>query len=422
MEQTRVERAFEEAKELYAERGIDVDAALKELASVSLSLPCWEGDDLAGFETPDAVLSGGGIAVTGNYPGRARNIDELRADLEQALSLIPGRHRVNIHAKYGDFRGAKVERDKIGPRFFESWADWAEGLGLALDFNATCYGHPLAESGYTLASGDERVRKYWVEHVKRCREISAWLGRRLKTACIHDLWIPDGSKEGPVARLERRTTLMKSLDEIFETEFPAGEMKDAVESKLFGIGSESFVAGSHEFYLGWAITRRKMLCIDTGHYHPTESIADKISALLLFIDELLMHVSRGVRWDSDHVVIFGDDLLALCQEIVRAKALHRVHLALDYFDGEMNRVGSWVLGSHATLKAILAALLEPTAELREREDAGDSFGRLALLEEMKAMPLGAVWDYHCKQSGAPHGGKWIQAIRDYENRVLRHRS
>jgi len=419
MDQSHLVKAFEMARERYAELGVDVHQALNTLESVSLSLHCWQGDDVAGFETPDAELAGGGIQVTGNYPGRARNIDELRRDLETAFALIPGRHRLNLHAKYGDFGGVKVERDKIEPRFYQSWVEWARARNLGLDFNATCYSHPMADSGYTLSSADERIRNFWIEHVKRCREISAWIGQELGTPCIHDLWIPDGSKDAPVSRFQHRAYLLQALDKIYAIEYPPELMKDAVESKLFGLGSESYVVGSHDFYLMWAKANRKMVCIDMGHYHPTESVADKISTLLLFFDEVLFHVSRGVRWDSDHVVIVNDELRALMEEIARAGAVQRVHLALDFFDAELNRVGAWVVGARATLKALLMAMLEPINMLREYEETGNYFGRLALLEELKSLPYGAVWDYYCAKLGVPAGPDWLAAIHDYEDRVLR---
>jgi len=421
MDSNSVEKAYQIAKERYAELGVDVAGALKTLAGVSISLHCWQGDDVAGFETPDAVLSGGGIQVTGKYPGKARNLDELRSDLRVAFSLIPGKNRLNLHAKYGDFGGVKVERDQIGPQHFQSWVDWAREQKLGLDFNATCYSHPMADSGFTLSSKNEQIRKFWIEHVKRCREIAAWMGKELATPCVHDLWIPDGSKDLTVSRFRHRSLLMQSLDEIFAVPFPQEYLKDAVESKLFGIGSESFVSGSHEFYLCWALKQNKMVCIDMGHYHPTESVADKISAILLFFDEILFHISRGVRWDSDHVAIFNDELRNLMEEIVRAGAVSRVHLALDFFDAELNRVGAWVIGARAALKALLFALLEPTPKLGKLEEAGNNFERLALLEEIKSLPFGAVWDYYCLSQDVPPGSDWIKDIREYELRVLSRR-
>jgi L-rhamnose isomerase len=418
MDQSRLERAYEMARERYALLGVDADRAVTALESVPISLHCWQGDDVAGFETPDAELSGGGLQVTGNYPGKARDLEDLRADLAKAFALIPGRHRLNLHAIYGDFGGVRIERDGIEPRYYQSWVQWARAHNLGIDFNATCFGHPRAGSGYTLASLDDSTRNFWIEHVTRCREIAAWIGQELGAPCIHNLWIPDGSKDAPVSRYQHRDALLKALDRIFSVSFPARQLKDAVESKLFGLGSESYVAGSHEFYLLWAKTNGKMVCIDMGHFHPTESVADKVSALLLFFDEILFHVSRGVRWDSDHVVVVNDELRALMEEIVRAGALARVHLALDYFDAELNRIGAWVLGARATQKALLIALLEPTAMLRACETAGDFCGRLAVLEEIKSLPFGAVWDYFCARMGVPTGVEWLTEIRNYELNVL----
>jgi L-rhamnose isomerase len=412
-----IESAFEAACEIYAKLGVDVWEALKKLDGVSLSLHCWQGDDVAGFEAPDAELSGGGIQVTGNHPGKARNVDELRADMEQAFALLPGNHRANLHAMYGEFGGKRVDRNAIEKEHYKGWVDWARGLGLGVDFNATCFSHPLAAAGYTLSSPDSRIREFWVEHSKRCRSIGAWIGEQIGKPCVHNLWIPDGCKDNPVDRLGYRRHLDASLAAVFADDYPASRLKDSVECKLFGIGSEAYVVGSHEFYLAWAIKHGKMICLDMGHFHPTESVADKISALLPFFPELLLHVSRGVRWDSDHVVVFGDELRALMQEVVRADALGRVHFALDYFDGSMNRVGAWVTGARAALKALLAALLEPIGKLRSCEAEGLLFERLALLEEAKTLPVGAVWDYHCLQHDVPAGTAWIADVAAYERRV-----
>jgi len=417
-----IEQSFALARERYAEHGADVDAALSTLATVSLSIHCWQGDDVGGFERPDASLSGGGIQVTGNYPGRARNVGELHMDLEKALSLLPGRHRVNLHAMYGEFGGKRVDRDQVEPAHYRGWVEWAKPKGLKLDFNPTLFSHPKAADGWTLSHPDEGVRAFWVEHVRRCRAIAAYLGRELGSPCIHNLWIPDGAKDLVADRWTPRRLLRQALDAIFVTAYPANEMRDSLESKLFGIGSEAFVVGSHEFYLGYALAKGKMICLDLGHFHPTESIADKVSAILQFSNELLLHLSRGLRWDSDHVVTLNDEVQAVMAEVVRGDALRRVHLALDYFDASMNRVGAWVIGGRATLKALLAALLEPREELRAAEAAGDNFARLALLEEMKTLPLGAIWDYHCHQSGVPAGSDWWSDIRAYETDVLSRRA
>jgi L-rhamnose isomerase len=417
-----IETAYGIARQQYADLGVDTEAALAALASKSVSVHCWQGDDVAGFEAPDAALSGGGIQVTGSHPGRARTVEELRMDLETALSLVPGAHRVNLHAIYGEFRGERVERDEIGIEHFRGWIDWAREWSLGLDFNATLFSHPRAEAGFTLSSKDEETRRFWISHVRRCREIASRMGAELGTPCIHNLWIPDGMKDQRVDRAGHRALLRESLDAIYARKADGEFLKDAVESKLFGIGSESFVVGSHEFYMGYAMRKGLLLCLDLGHFHPTESVADKISALLTFCPELLLHVSRGVRWDSDHVVILDDPIREVALEIVRAGALDRVHLALDFFDASLNRVGAWVTGIRATIKAVLFALLEPTEKLRAMEEEGDYFGRMALLEELRAMPAGAVWDYHCARSGLAVGRGWIQKVKDYEKRVLSRRS
>ncbi len=412
---------FAPAAEWYAELGVDIESALRRLEGVSVSLQCWQGDDVRGFETLGEELSGG-IAVTGDHPGRARNPEELRRDMEKALSLIPGNHRVNLHAMYGEFKGKKTDRDEITSEPFASWADWAEQNGLGLDFNATLFSHEKASSGFTLSHRETAVRDFWIEHVRRCREIGAFFGRKLKKTCVHNLWIPDGSKDETVSRSAYRQRLLQSLDAIYETEFEENFLLDSVECKLFGLGSEAYVVGSHEFYLAWAASRKHLLCMDMGHFHPTESVADKISAVLPFVKGLLLHVSRGVRWDSDHVVILNDDLRHLMAEIVRADGLARTHLAMDFFDASINRVGAWVIGARATLKALLLALLEPVERLREMEANGDGFGRLALLEEMKSLPFGAIWAEFCKRMNVPPDESWIREIHAYERTVLSKRS
>jgi len=418
-----LERRYAEAHERYAAVGVDTAAALAALARVPLSLHCWQGDDVTGFESLDAGMAGAGLsasglAVTGNYPGKARNPEELRKDMDTAFSLIPGPHRANVHAMYAELGGKKVDRDAIGPGHFTGWLDWARKRGYGLDFNASCFSHPKAVDGFTLASRDLGIRKFWIAHVARCREISAHFGRELGNACVHNLWIPDGCKDAPVGRYEYRDLLKRSLDEIFSVRQDPALMKDAVEGKLFGIGSESFVAGSQDFYLAYAVRTGVMPCLDLGHYHPTESVADKISAILQFCPSVLVHVSRGVRWDSDHVPVVNDELTALMQEIVRAGALGRVHLALDYFDASINRIGAWAIGARAALKALLLALLEPVPRLVEAERSGDGFGRLALLEEAKGMPHGDVWNYHCLKSGVPAGEEWIGRVREHEREAL----
>lgn len=417
MDSGRIEQSYELAKERYAELGVDTEKAIDELSKVSLSLHCWQGDDVGGFETPDAELSGGGIQVTGNFPGKARTADELRADLSQAYALIPGKHRLNLHAMYGEFDGKLVDRDAIGPDQFKGWVEWAKANGLKLDFNATLFSHPKAAEGFTLSHKDQAIRDFWVEHVKRCREISAYMGRELGSPCVHNLWIADGSKDMPADRLAPRVRLLDSLDRVYEDKISPDEMKDAVECKLFGLGSESYVVGSHEFYMGYALTRDMMVCLDMGHFHPTESVADKVSSMALFFDELLLHVSRGVRWDSDHVVVLNDDIRALTEEIVRSNVLDRTHLALDFFDGSINRIGAWVIGSRATLKGLLMALLQPGNVLKDAEDQGKNFERLAIMDELKTLPAGDVWNYYCAKMGVPAGMDWIADVQKYETAV-----
>jgi len=422
MKPGRIEQAYMLAQELYADHGVDTDKALKKLADISISLHCWQGDDVGGFERPGAGLTDGGLQVTGSHPGKARTIDELRADLHRAFALIPGAHRLNLHAMYGEFAGRTVDRNEIAADHFRGWVDWAKQEKLKLDFNATCFSHPKAADGFTLSHREKSIRKFWIEHVTRCRKISAFIGREMKSACLHNLWIPDGSKEVPVDRLAHRSLLKDSLDEIFAVDFSPAQMKDSLESKLFGIGSEAFVVGSHEFYLGYALSKGKMVCLDLGHFHPTESIADKISGILPFAPGLVFHLSRGIRWDSDHVVTFNDDIQAVAEEIVRCRALDRVHIALDYFDASLNRVGAWVIGARATLKAFLYALLLPEEKLRASERAHDNFGRLSLREEAKALPLGAVWDQHCLRADVPPGSDWLEEVSRYEREVLSRRA
>jgi L-rhamnose isomerase len=414
-----IEKNYKSAKERYSEEmGINTEKALQIMQAVPLSIHCWQGDDVGGFERPDSVLDGGGLQVTGNYPGKARNPSELRLDMEKAFSLIPGRHRANVHAIYGEFGGKLVDRDEIEPKHFKGWTDWAKSMKIGLDFNASCFSHANATDGYTISSLDSGIRKFWMEHVQRCREISAFMGKEVGSACIHNLWIPDGCKDESVQRWAYRSRLKQSLDEIFKKKHDPKKMKDSIEGKLFGIGSEAFVVGSNDFYLGYAVKNGVMPCMDLGHYHPTESVADKVSAVLQFCQEVLIHASRGVRWDSDHVAILSDELKSLLDEIVRIPALDRVHVSLDYFDGSMNRIGAWAIGGRAVRRAILLALLEPTEKIRRFDEEGNSFGKLALLEESKAMPFGAVWEYCCLKSGVPSDGtQLIKEVMNYEARV-----
>lgn len=417
MTKLRIENAFELAVEKYSEYGVDVYTVINQLHKIAISLHCWQGDDVGGFERLDSQL-GGGLQVTGNYPGKARNVEELRMDLEKAYSLIPGNHRLNLHAMYGEFGGEDVDRDQIEKSHFQGWIDWVKSNKLGLDFNATCFSHPKADDGFTLSSKNKSISDFWIEHVSRCREISAFIGEQQGNPCIHNLWIPDGSKDIPVDRFTHRRLLKESLDKIFSIDYEASKMKDTIESKLFGIGSEAFVVGSHDFYLGYGIGNNKIICLDTGHFHPTESVADKVSAVLQFSDELLLHVSRGIRWDSDHVVILNDDLKNLFEEIVRSKSLHKVNIALDFFDASINRIGAWVIGTRATLKALLLALLEPHKTLLELEENCDLVSRLALLEEIKTLPFGAVWDYYCQKMNVPTERALMNEVKNYEKDVL----
>ncbi len=417
----QIQDAYRLAKERYATLGVDTDAALETLAQVPISLHCWQGDDVGGFESPDAEL-GGGLAATGNYPGKARNADELRRDLDKAYSLIPGTHRLNLHAIYAETGGQKVERNELRPEHFVRWIDWARENDHCIDFNPTCFSHPLAQSGFTLSSYDEDVRNFWIEHCIACRKIGEHFGRELGTPCVTNIWIPDGFKDIPVDRKTPRMLLKDSLDRIFAEKIDPHYNLDAVEGKLFGIGSESYVVGSHEFYLSYAVTNGVLLCLDSGHFHPTEVISDKLSSVLAFMDEILLHISRGVRWDSDHVVILSDELQAIMQELVRGDFLHRVHIGLDFFDASINRVAAWVIGTRNALRALLMALLEPTDRMRAMEIAGDYTGRLALLEELKGLPFGAVWDYFCWQKDVPIGISFMDEIRDYERQELAKRT
>lgn len=380
---------------------------------ISLSLHCWQADDVTGFENQGGSLSGG-IQVTGNYPGRARNIDELRADILKAKSMIPGSHRLNLHEIYGDFGGKKVDRDEVEPAHFASWMQWARENGMKLDFNSTSFSHPKS-GDLTLANPDKGIRSFWVEHTKRCRAISEEMGRYQDDPCMMNLWIHDGSKEVPANRLKYRRILEQSLDEIFEKKYD--NMKDCIEAKLFGIGLESYTVGSYDFYLGYGAKKGKIVTLDTGHFHLTESIADKVSSLLLFTPEIMLHVSRPIRWDSDHVVILSDDLLDLAREIIRCDALDRVHIGLDYFDATINRIGAYVIGSRATQKAFMQALLEPRAALEKYEEQGRYFQRLALQEEAKSLPWNAVWDMYCQMKETPVGESFIGEIEKYEREV-----
>ncbi len=413
MKKENINAAYKSARERYAAVGVDTDKALEKMDKISLSLHCWQADDVTGFENQGGSLSGG-IQVTGNYPGRARNIDELRADILKAKSMIPGSHRLNLHEIYGDFGGKKVDRDEVEPAHFASWMQWARENGMKLDFNSTSFSHPKS-GDLTLANPDKGIRSFWVEHTKRCRAISEEMGRYQDDPCMMNLWIHDGSKEVPANRLKYRRILEQSLDEIFEKKYD--NMKDCIEAKLFGIGLESYTVGSYDFYLGYGAKKGKIVTLDTGHFHLTESIADKVSSLLLFTPEIMLHVSRPIRWDSDHVVILSDDLLDLAREIIRCDAMDRVHIGLDYFDATINRIGAYVIGSRATQKAFMQALLEPRAALEKYEEQGRYFQRLALQEEAKSLPWNAVWDMYCQMKETPVGESFIGEIEKYEREV-----
>lgn len=411
------EQAYQIARDQYAELGVNTESVLKQLARIPISIHCWQGDDVSGFENPDGALTGG-IAVTGNYPGKARTPDQLRADLDQAMALIPGRHRLNLHASYADTGGTTVERNELQPKHFQSWIDWAKQKEIGLDFNPTFFSHPKSADGFTLSHPDKGIREFWIEHGICCRKIGAEFGKTLQNPCITSFWMPDGMKDTPIDRKGPRERLAASLDTIFAQSIDPALNQDAVECKLFGIGSESYVVGSHEFYLGYAIRNKKLLCLDAGHFHPTEVISDKISAVLQWINELLLHVSRGVRWDSDHVVTFTDELQAIMQEIVRGDYLERVHIGLDFFDASINRIAAWVIGTRATSRALLQALLEPTDLLRGYEAEGNFTARLAMLEEVKNLPASAVWDYYCHLKNVPVGPAWLGEVETYEKQVL----
>lgn len=425
----KIELSYRLAREQYARLGVNTEKALARLDKVSIALNCWQGDDVSGFSATGGSASGGepprgnlgGVLPTGQYPGKARNGEELRSDLEQALKLIPGRHRVNLHAIYAETGGKLVERNELEPRHFENWMAWAKSRKLGLDFNGSFFSHPRAESGRTLSHPDRGIRSFWIAHAIASRRIAAAMGRRLGTSCVNNIWIPDGSKDLPANRKTPRDLLKEALDEIFSAKVSGKDCLDALEGKLFGIGSEAYVVGSHDFYLAYAAANGKMLCLDTGHFHPTESVADKLSAIMPFVEGILLHVSRGIRWDSDHVVILSDELRGLAEEIIRGGYLGRVKLGLDFFDASINRVAAWVIGARCTLKALLLALLEPGTILRNLERQGDFTSRLAMIEELKTLPFGSVWDMYCLRKGAPGREEWLKEIKRYERAVLARR-
>lgn len=412
-----IKENYEFAKQAYAKWGVDVEEAVEKLENVPISIHCWQGDDVGGFEINKQELSGG-IDVTGNYPGKATTPEELRSDLEKALSLIPGKHRVNLHAIYAETNGEVVERDQLEPKHFENWVKWAKENGLGLDYNPTLFSHPKADDGLTLSHPNEEIREFWINHCIGSRKIGEYFGKELGTPALTNIWIPDGYKDIPSDRLTPRKRLKESLDKIFAVETDENYNLDAVESKVFGIGSESYVVGSHEFYLNYAMKNNKLCLLDTGHYHPTETVSNKISSMLLFSEKLVLHVSRPVRWDSDHVVILDDELKEIALEIVRNDALNRVIIGLDFFDASINRVAAWTIGTRNMIKALLYAMLVPNEHLKQLQEEGNFTERLALMEEFKTYPFGAVWDYYCEKMGVPVRESWLEEVKAYEQEVL----
>lgn len=416
MNEANIIKAYELAKESYASLGIDTDAVLEKLKTVPISMHCWQGDDVAGFLFKDVALSGG-IQVTGNYPGAARTVAELRQDAEKAMSLIPGTKKFNLHAIYAD-TDEKVDLNEIEPRHFASWVDWAKKLGIGLDFNPTCFSHPMADTGFTISSANKEIQDFWVEHCIRSRKVAEYFGRELGIPCVTNYWFPDGYKDIPVDREGPRRRMMEGLDRVFAGDIDEKNNRNAVESKVFGIGAESYTVGSNEFCLGYAVSRNKMVCLDAGHFHPTEVISDKVSSVLLYTKELLLHVSRPVRWDSDHVVILDDELQNIAHALVRPGLLDRTHIGLDFFDASINRIAAWTIGTRNMEKALLMAMLEPTEKMLEMELAGDYTSRLAMMEELKTYPFVAVWDYYCMTNGVPVREEWLTAVKEYERDVL----
>ncbi|GHV85853.1 L-rhamnose isomerase [Spirochaetia bacterium] len=412
----KVGQAYEIAKEVYAKFGVSSDKAIKEALALPISIHCWQGDDVTGFENSGPLS--GGILATGNYPGRARNGDELRSDAEFAFSLVPGKKRFSLHSFYAETGGKKVSRDQLEPEHFAKWMAWSKKKKIPLDFNPSFFSHPMADSGYTLSSADPKIRKFWINHSKSCRRICSAFGVNQGSPAVDNIWIPDGSKDYPADRLSPRQRLQDALDEILAEKLPAGTITDAVESKLFGIGSEANVVGSHEFYMGYAVKKQIKLCLDMGHFHPTETIADKISAMLLFVPGLLIHFSRGLRWDSDHVVTFSDEMRDVCREIKRAGAANKIDFALDYFDASINRIAAWTIGGRSLRKGLLEAYLEPTRLIVDAEKRGKNHERLALMEECKTLPFSAVWDKLCLDAKVPISTEWLGNVGDYEAKVL----
>ena len=411
-----INEAYELAKARYAEYGVNVDAAIEKLAGIPVSMHCWQGDDVIGFENPDGALTGG-IQTTGNYPGKARSLEELFADIEKSISLIPGTKRLNVHAIYGDFK-VKPNRDEIAPEHFKTWVEWGKRNNISLDFNPTNFSHPLSADGFTISHPKKEIRDFWIRHEKACREIAAYMGREQGNPCAVNHWFPDGMKDITVDKLIYRERMRDGLDEVFSVKYPKEYIRDGIESKLFGIGAESYTVGSGEFALGYAATRDIMVTLDAGHFHPTEVISDKISAVFCFVDEILLHVSRPVRWDSDHVIVLDDELRHIGEELVRNDFLPRTHIGLDYFDASINRIAAWTIGMRNMQKSLLLALLEPTACLKKLEQEQNYTDRLALLEEIKTLPFGAVWEYYCEKQGVPAGREWLDEVHTYEKEVL----
>jgi len=414
-----VEKAYELAKASYASFGVNADKAIRAALDIPISIQCWQGDDIKGFEGSSG--SGGGIMATGNYPGRAGSGDELRMDAETAFSLIPGKKRFNLHSLYAETNGQKISRDELEPEHFKTWMSWSKKKKIPLDFNPSLFAHPMADSGFTLSSADKKTRDFWIRHCKASRKIASALGENQGNPCVNNVWAPDGSKDIPADRLSPRQRLRDALDEILSVSYGAETITDAVESKLFGIGSEAYVAGSHEFYLGYSAAKKIRLCLDSGHFHPTEALADKISSCLLFVPGLLMHFSRGVRWDSDHVPTYSDELRETCREIIRTKSMDRIDIALDFFDASINRIAAWTIGTRSLRKGLLEALLEPGKTLTDAESKGNYHLRLALMEEIKTLPFAAVWDKLCVDAGVPAGIKWLESVNQYEKDVLNKR-
>ncbi len=409
---------FKEAAKEYKNQGIDVENALKKVAEVPISIHCWQGDDLAGFEVEGASLNGGGIQATGNFLGKARNINELRSDLEKVLSLDGGKHRINLHASYGDFNGEFKDRNKLDKKYFYTWIDWAKKMNLGIDFNGTFFSHPKANNGFTLSSPDSEIRNFWIEHEKQCREIAAFIGKEMGSPCILDTWIPDGTKNLTSGKMYYRQILKESLDECFKVNYSPEYMRDALETKLFGIGSESYVVGSHEFYMNYAARNNKMLCIDMGHFNVGEDVSDKLSSILLFDDELLMHVSRPMHWDSDHVILFNEKIKNVAEELVRSDKLDKVHIGLDFFDASINRIGAWAIGTRTFRKALLFALLEPNKKLLNLELENRGFEHMALLERQNTLPFGAIWEEYCKRTNTYNDDDMVKVVLEYEKDVL----